>query len=81
MLWLRGVGLRRISIEWADGGADYSHESVLAEIDSLIGRYRAGIDTSMPNAGATTSDTEAQNSDNAPQTTQTELDTEEQSNG
>ena len=68
-------------IEWADGGADYSHESVLAEIDTLIGRYRAGINTTMPDASTTTIDTEAQNSDNAPQTTQTELDTEEQSNG
>ena len=30
-------------IEWADGGAEYSHEAVMAEIDTLIERHRAGI--------------------------------------
>jgi len=37
-------------IEWADGGADCSIGPVLAEIDTMIERYRAGIGTGGPAA-------------------------------
>jgi flagellar assembly protein FliH len=35
-------------IEWADGGGDFSIDAVLAEIDTMIGRYRAGIGVGGP---------------------------------
>ena len=66
-------------IEWADGGAEFSNEAILAEIDTLIDRYRAGI-----GADGMESDTgaDAAEPQEIPDTTApTDIDLEEQSNG
>lgn len=70
-------------IEWADGGADYSGEEILSDIDELIDQYRAsiGAETADPDsaeAGMIASAEPEQNS-NTPPIEETEI--EEQANG
>jgi flagellar assembly protein FliH len=66
-------------IEWADGGAEYSSESVLTEIDALIDRYRAGIGVDAPHVAGSNNDVDPQEQ---PDTTQTPvIEIEEQANG
>lgn len=73
-------------IEWADGGAEYSHEAIMAEIDALIERHRAGIGAdAAPETPvlSDTADTEfgagQQQEPDVPQTIQTDI--EENANG
>ncbi len=66
-------------IEWADGGAEYSYEAVLTEIDTLIERYRAGIGVDALDAAGTDNSAGPQQRPDTPQTTQTDI--EEQANG
>jgi flagellar assembly protein FliH len=66
-------------IEWADGGAEYSTEAVLTEIDAMIERYRAGIGVDAPDAAGTDSSAGPQQPPDNPQTTRTDI--EEQANG
>ena len=68
-------------IEWADGGAEYSNQAILTEIDDLIERYRAGIGADTSDAADTDTDNGAgpQQQIDAPQTEK--IDLEEQANG
>jgi flagellar assembly protein FliH len=60
-------------IEWADGGAEYSHEAVLTEIDTLIERYRAGIGVDDPDAADTDNNAGPPQQPDTPETTQTDI--------
>lgn len=66
-------------IEWADGGAEYSSEKILTEIDALIERYSAGIGAAAPDATSPESSAVPQQHPDTPQITQTDI--EEQANG
>ena len=66
-------------IEWADGGAEYSSEAVLTEIDTMIERYRAGIGIEPPDAAGPENGTGPLEQFDTPETTQIEI--EEQANG
>jgi flagellar assembly protein FliH len=75
------VQLPDCRIEWADGGAEYSSEAILTEIDATLERYRAGIGTTAVDIA----DTAAAETPQTPQTPDTHqtppIDIEEQSNG
>jgi len=66
-------------IEWADGGAEYSNESVLTEIDTVIERFRAGIGVAALDAAETDDSSGPQQPQDTPLSTQ--IDIEEQANG
>ena len=66
-------------IEWADGGADYNTETILAEIDTLIERYRAGIGVDDIDAASPDDGAEQQQESDMPQSNPSEI--EEQANG
>ena len=66
-------------IEWADGGAEYSNEAVLTEIDALIERYRGGIGVDALDTAGTDHGAGPQQRPDTPRTTQ--IDIEEQANG
>lgn len=66
-------------IEWADGGAEFSSDSVLTEIDTLIEQYRAGISVDDPDAAGTDNSAAPPQQPDTTQTTQ--IDIEEQANG
>ena len=66
-------------IEWADGGAEYSNEAVLTEIDALIEQYRAGIGVDALDTAGTDHSAGPHQRPDTPQTTQ--IDIEEQANG
>ena len=66
-------------IEWADGGAEFSSDSVLTEIETLIEQYRAGISVDDPDAAGTDNSADPPQQPDTTQTTQ--IDIEEQANG
>jgi flagellar assembly protein FliH len=81
VILLAEPGLQRpdCRIEWADGGAEFSNEAILAEIDALIDRYLAGVGA---DGLETDNGADAANPRENPDTTApTEIDVEEQSNG
>lgn len=70
-------------IEWADGGADYSYDAILTEIDDLIERYRAGIDSAAADS-THADDSVAVGADPQPQpeaAQNDQIDIKEQANG